>query len=461
VTRAPFEYVTGVKNARVVCYEDAKRKGMLYLRWRDRATKNWARKALGRVIELDGRGKITADCERFAIGAAQQKSLELASGITAPAAAPAEKAPTTISAAEAMITATADGEYPHKTPFRDELVRALRFAVALWGAETPWTAIEESHYTMLLRRRLEGLVAKECKAVRATEITVSRIITVVRWLRRKRHIPREAAPWPEDWKKDVAKHWRGVTGSDRDQQPEQLRYTLDEFQRIVAAANFDPRLFLLLRLAAGLRPGQVARARRRDLLELPVIEWDQPPVRDEHGRDLADYGTFKVFGSGKKGGVTVDLTRGQRRAIDNALTGSGYLARIEVAYRAGEIKDYALFPSGYIVGRVGMMRGKDTKLSLSEFANFERACTGSWIRKSWCVAEERAEVPHIHGRATYGGRRLNVDVADDMGLSPSGIENLGGWSGTKVPMEIYRNKENKAGRREAREARARMLGEEE
>jgi hypothetical protein len=50
-------------------------------------------------------------------------------------------------------------------------VRALKFAAELWGPETPWEAIDESHWTTLLRRRCEQLVAKDCKAVRATEIT--------------------------------------------------------------------------------------------------------------------------------------------------------------------------------------------------------------------------------------------------------------------------------------------------
>jgi hypothetical protein len=457
MTRAPYTYDTGKGKNRVVVYADPKRGGTLYLRWRDRTTHNWARKALGRVIELDGRGKITADCESFAIGAAQQKSLELASGITAPAAQ-AEKAPLTIAGAEALITNPDAGKYPHKSPFRDELVRALRLAVVLWGAETPWTAIDEAHYTMLLRRRLEALIAGGFSAVRATEITVSRIITTVRWLRRMRHIPRDAAPWPDEWKLEVTRHWKGVKKTDRDPQPNRPRYTLEEYQRILSKADFDPRLFMLLRLSVGLRPGQVARARRSDL-ELPPVDWQAPIERDEKGRDPTDYGVLNVYGAGKKGGAMVDLTRGQRFTVEQALTGDGYLARMDAKYQTDEIDDYVLFPTGYIVGRVGMIRGKETKLTLSEFADFTKHVTGSWIRKSWRTAEERAGIAHEIGRATYGGRRLGVDVGDEMELSPSGLQGLGGWSDIKIPTSIYRERGNKAGRREARPVRARLLGE--
>lgn len=445
-----WSHETGRKKTRVVVYADPLRSGMLTLRWRQDG--NWKRKTLGRAIETDRRGNITPDCEDFAVAAANHKSLELAGVIAAPGAAPKR---TTIGEAEALVTDKDTGKYPHQSPFRDELVRAIRLAVTLWGADTPWQMIDEAQWTLLLRRRLEALVAKGAKAVRATEITISRLITVVRWLRRMKHIPRDAASWPDEWKKEVVNHWRGVTRSDRDPEPDRQRYTLDEFQRILKAADFDPRLDLLLRVAVGLRPGQVVRARRTDL-DLPAVDWTVPPP--EEGQS---YGTLAVYGRGKKGGVVVDLTRGQRFALDVALSRNGYLGDIERQFRLGEIENYLLFPTGYIVGRVGMLRGKETTLKLAEGVDFSSHCTGSWIRKNWRIAEARAGVEHVNGRATYGGRRLSVDVGDEMGLSPSGLENLGGWSDTKIPSSIYRDRQNKAGRREARPVRARMLGEAE
>lgn len=364
----------------------------------------------------------------------------------------------TIGATAALITDPATGKYPHKDSFRDELIRALDIACATWGADTPWSTIEESHWTKLYRQRCSDLVERGFLAVRATEITVSRLVTAVRWLRSTKRIPRDAADWPSEYKKEIAKYWKGITGSDRDQVPDRPRYTLDEFQRIIAKSDFDPRLYLLLRLSISLRPGQVARARRSDL-ELTDIQWDAEVERDEAGNDLTDYGTMMVHGAGKKGGGLVDLTRGQRMVIENALAPDGYLGPIEARYQAEEVGDYKLFPSGYVNGRVGFLRGKETKRSLAATINFAKNVTSSWLRKGWRRAEELAGIPHIDGRSTYGQRRLGVDVADGMGVSPSGLEAVGLWADTKMANEIYRARENRVGRREARTVRARLLGE--
>src|SRR5688572_28194349 len=114
------------------------------------------------------------------------------------AAAPAATIPVgecRIEDAAGLICDPATGRYPHRTAMRDEMERALKFACQVWGADTPWSQIDELQYTKLLRRRLEQLLAKDCRGVRACEITMSRIITVVGWLREVRHIPRDAAPW--------------------------------------------------------------------------------------------------------------------------------------------------------------------------------------------------------------------------------------------------------------------------
>lgn len=394
------------------------------------------------AVELPLRGELT---ESGITGVQERdvtpRALTLPADV-APAPAPLPRQGVAIADAEQLIIDPGLGKYPHPSPFRDEMVRALRFAAELWGAETPWEAIDESHWTMLLRRRCEQLIAKNCKAVRATEITVSRLVTVVGWLRDTKRISRDAGSWPRDWKKQITAHWKGVTKSDRDPQPDRLRYTLEEFQRILAAADFDPRLDLLLRLAVGLRPGQVARARRSDL-KLPTSTQDE-------------YGTFTVHGAGKKGGGKVDLTRGQRAAVDQALTGDGYLARAEAA--GG---DYRLFPSGYVVGRVAMLRGRGKNLSLAAGVDFTRHVTTSWLRKNWRRAESRAGIEHVNGRCTYGQRRLTVDVGVAAGLKPSGIKGLGLWADADMPLNVYAEEANSAGRREARPVRALMLGEDE
>lgn len=148
--------------------------------------------------------------------------------------------------AAGLITDPATGKYAHRTPMRDEMERALRFACQVWGADTPWSQIDELHYTKLLRLRLEQLLAKDRRGVRACEITVSRIITVVGWLRETRHVPRDAAPWPKQWKAQIVQHWKGIKGSVREPEPFRPRHTLEEARAILAATNFDPRLELLM-----------------------------------------------------------------------------------------------------------------------------------------------------------------------------------------------------------------------
>jgi len=357
--------------------------------------------------------------------------------------------------AAGLICDPATGKYPHRTGMRDEMERALKFACKVWGADTPWSAIDEQSYTKLLRLRLEQLLAKDCRGVRACEITVSRIITVVGWLRETRRIPRDAAPWPKQWKAQIVQHWKGIKGSVREPEPFRPRHSLEEAQAILAHSNFDPRLELLLWCGMELRLGQVCRAMRTDL-DLPAVDWERVV---EAEKDDSDYGTLAVFGAGKKSGTVVDLTRGQRRRIDDALA-AGYLAKIEAKHQAGELTDYCLFPAGYIVGRVGFTRGQSIARTLSERADYNKHVSPSWIRKSFRTAEERAGVPHIEGRCCYGVRRQGRDVADTAELSPSAIESFGGWMpGSDIPNRIYRERANKVGGREARGARALLRGE--
>lgn len=403
----------------------------------------------GVAVRWDGMGpagSVALPCR----GALSSAGVELV-GPALSVAVPASAAGLRIREAAALICDKHTGKYAHASSFRDELLRSLKTAEECWGADTPWSKIERSHWTMLARRRLEQLLAKGCKATRAAEITVSRIITVVRWLRDENHIGRTDAEWPSSWKADVTKHWCGETGSARAPLPERPRYTLDELQAILAKTDFDPRFFLCIHLAIGLRPGQVARVLRSDL-ELPPVDWDAP-------NEASDYGVMHVAGAGKKGGVTTDLTRSQRRAIDDALTADGYLATVEAERLSGARKDYPLFPSGYARGRVGFLRGKDRKIGLGAKVDWSRSCSGAWLRKSWRVAEARAGIPHILGRATYGQRRLTVDIAKAMGLSPSAIQDVGGWTNSKMPLEVYAEGQNKVGRREARPVRAHILGE--
>ncbi len=300
-----------------------------------------------------------------------------------------------IGEAERLITDPVDGLYRQRTPFREELVRSLRFAADFWGATKPWKEIEKKDWIRLAHRRLDVLLAKgaQIKGRRAAEITVSRVITTVRWLRDKKYIDRDDAPWPNKWKDEIVTYLEGKTGLVHD--PELTAtpgFTEEEAQRILTESTFDPRFEMLMWLGMGQSLGTVARTQRKDVA-VPGVDWS---ARDDGPRD---HGILALRGHFKKSAVP--LNDGQLAALDRAFREGGYLHNVEQRYRAGALKNYVLFPSGYVVGRVGMLRGQDIDLTLSEHVDFSRPVSASWVRKSFRLAEKLAGVKHIPGRNAF------------------------------------------------------------
>jgi hypothetical protein len=423
--------VVGVGHGRVVVYEDLARERAVTLRWWRPLKKNWGRKTTELRIERDRRGEPTKASLAAAIGAATLKSAELLKGV-GEKVTDAPTAPLTIGETRKALTDPDTGKYPHKTQLRAEVLRALDYAEVVWGKETPWLSIDDTAWTKLLRRRLESLLKQEKKAVRTTEITISRLATVTTWLRRVKKIPREAGLPPEDWREQLLEHWRGETKSTRNPEPSRPRHTLDEMRKILGIASvIDPRLDLLLKLGAEYRLGQVVRSWRSDL--------------DVQAR------TLRVHGQGKKGGATIDLTDGQMVAVFTAL--GGYLDDLEEQYLA-DGTDYLLFPSGRL------LRWREEDVTLGAAVDLTKPLSRKWIRDNFHLAEMAAGVPQLEGRAAYGLRRQAVDAATAEGITPRGLQASGGWSSSKVPDEIYREQENKLGREEAKRVRAKIRGEE-
>lgn len=294
----------------------------------------------------------------------------------------------TIGRTEALITDPDTGKYPYPSAFRDELVRALRYAAEQWGEDTPWTAIEYSHWRALLRKRLDSLIADKRRAVRPTEITVARLITAVRWLWDKKLVSRDAASWPPDYKDQIKRHWKAIKKSDSDPAPFRPKFSREQVAALIESSNFDPRFELLMALGMEYGLGRLSPARR-------------------DGLNVND-GTLTV--AGKRGHVVVHFTDDQRRAVERALGPGGYLEKIERSYREGEVEDYLLFPAGYVVGRVGRSRGKNIAMSLSEKVDFSEPVTSSWVRKSFREAERRAGIKHVPGRNTLAVSRGIAEV---------------------------------------------------
>ena len=425
-------HVEGSDAARVVVYEDVARGGRVTMRWWDPNKKpkgNWRRKSLGKVLDRDRRGRPLPESIAWAKQEARRKSVALGDGITEGVAAQAR--PFTISETESAITHAETGKYPHKTAMREELVRALRFAVQVWGGDTPWKAIDDGEWVKLIRRRIETLVKREKVGIRTAEITVSRLSTAARWLRRRKTIPADAGIPPDDWKQEGLRHWRSLTKATRDPQPSRPRHTLDEMRKIIAAApKVDPRLALLLEMGAEYRLGQVIRARRSDV-------------------DL-ERGSLTVHGQGKKGGETIMLTAGQLTTVRAAL--GGFLRELEAAW-VTSTTDYWLFPAGKLLGR------KASEWRMGPGIDITRHASREWVAKNFHQAETAASVDYVKGRGPYGLRRQGVDAAKAAGIGPDGLKAAGGWSSTKIPNEIYAEETNQRGREEARDVRAKTRGE--
>lgn len=437
--RPAWTWVEGSGTTRVVVYEDVTRKRILTLRWRVGRVKNWRRKVLGRVLELDRRGKLLASSIEWAKQEARRKSVALGDGVVDVKAKAVS--PFTIGETETALTDSETGPYPHDTAFRRELGRALVLAGLVWGPETPWSAIDDAAWTKLYRRRLAGLLDREKQGIRSTEITVSRLNTAAEWLRDQKKVPRDAAVLPKKWRAKLLDFWRGEVAKRanrkadeiEDPKPHRPRHTLEDMRTIIAAApRVDPRFGLLLALAAEYRLGQARRAMRSHV-------------------DLGA-GTFKIFGRGKKLGAVVDMTPGQLAAWKKATGPGGYLEAAETDW-LGTQRDYYLFPAGKMVGR------KAGTWSLGAGIDLGACVSREWITKSFHAAEDLAKVAQVKGRAAYGLRRQNVDAMNDEGISALGKQAAGGWSSTKVPDSIYAESTNQVGRSEAKRVRAKTRGE--
>lgn len=430
------------KGTRVVVGEDLLRGGKLTLRWWDRDKKpkaNWRRKTLGRTLTRNRKGVPDPDTVAWAIREATRQSLALADGLP-----PEDRdAPTpeevrelaretfTIGQAEAAVIDPATGKYPADSPHRREVVRELRTAALVWGADTPWKAIRKADLRKLWRRRIEDLQRTKHDGLRGAEVTIARVLAVAAWLRDEERIPVGACVASRQWKQELRGDWLSLTEARSLPEPKRPRHTLDEMRRILAkAGEVDPRFALVMALGAELRLGQVLRCHRSDV-------------------DLT-HATLTVRGKGHKKGTVVKLTDGQMRVLTDALE-RGYLRDLEQA-----CADFPLFPGGQ--GRLPNTAKGDPVATVKRHATSEpvgRSVLDDWFHD----AERLAEVPVVKGRGAYGVRRAAVDAVKAAGISREGLKAHGGWSDTQVPDMIYADQEASYAADEARDQRAKLRGE--
>jgi hypothetical protein len=384
-----WQYVVGeIHRGRVRAYERADKSYTIWLYYSEPGQRP-KQVSLGFTIRTEN-GRIVKERERQAKEAADAKRQELLAMYRgdAPVARMVEQDKPkllTLGETEAMVIHPETGRYPHKNQYRDEVVRAIRYAVQVWGANKPWADIEADHFTALGRKRLLHHLSRGEDGVRMTEIIIARLLTIASWFREKGKIPPDAARAPERWKQQLKHFWREETKSRHEHKPSRPRHTPKQLVEILNHSwHVDPRFGTMMDLGFFLRAGsQVAMAQRVDL-------------------DL-EAGTFVVHGKGDKPGTKVKLNEIQLEAVGRAL--GGYLRLLEAQFQAGELTDYFLFPGNPLRKMVahqstrpvaqwlvaGLPRPKNSPGCPTSSAGVATACGASrWTR---CGRIERRRKP--------------------------------------------------------------------
>jgi hypothetical protein len=460
IVNDPFKVTIEGGQFDIIAEELKDRPNYVVLRRWDRTAGNYKRRKVGTIELRDARGKVLDSAKARVREEAFRWYMEVTGQMPSESPTPKTDAPFTIGQTWAAISHPESGKYPHKTPFRFELEKALEFASAKWGADNAWSSINDDRWTALVRARLDDLVKRQKQGIRATEITVSRLITAARWLRKTKRIPADAGFPPEDWKKDLVAYWKGLVGSAVDPKPDRPRFTLDETRAILAKSwEIDPRLALALALGAELRLGQVVRARRSHLVigtrPVPNAKAGEPAEPDVMIE--VEYGEFTVYGSGHKAGEVVYLTAGQIAATKRAL--GGYLKPLEEKYLVDSTRDYLLFPGGRLLRHRKHKRAEFCEPRLGKGIDLEVHASEEWIGQAFRRVTDACGIDYLKGRGAYGLRRALVDASLAENISEHGLKAQGGWRSGEVPRGIYADQQNRIGREEARDVRAKIRGE--
>jgi hypothetical protein len=233
-------------------------------------------------------------------------------------------------------------------------------AVALLDPRLTWEDFTPG--TLLYLVRAMAQQSRDGSGAIAAEKMCVMLYAIAAWLRQEKLIPESAALPKKGWKVKLREEWRVLTGHRVEVQ--RPRHNVDEVAAIFAALpKADPRLRLLIELAAELRAGQAVRAKRSDL-SLDTVG----------GFAL---GRFVVHGAGKKHGEVVDLHPELRALVDEVLS-IGYLAEAEAAYQRGDIPDYFLFPTGKLKAGACVPLCRATQKPVSDQASAR--CFAIWRR---------------------------------------------------------------------------------
>lgn len=403
--------------------------GVLYLLWLDKKGKQQKR-SLGHRDRREGKREALAAAAAMMQANAAVRGVVIVNTQPQPEKRTNEGAPAPLTLAQgvARMFDPLKGAYATVNDHVRQAKRYAEAAVSLLEPDLTWEDFTPG--VMMYLVRLMAQQSRDGSGANAAEKTCVMLYAIASWLRQEGLIPDSAAIPKARWKVKLREEWRALTGHRVEVQ--RPRHQVDEVAAIFAALpKADPRLRLLIELAAELRAGQAVRAKRSDL------------ILDE-GVGGFGLGRFIVHGAGKKHGETVDLHPELRALVDEVLS-TGYLSEAENAYRCGEVADYFLFPTGKLKGGcVPLCRATDKPVSDHS------------LRVMFRDLEAIAGVEHRRGRAFYGLRRQATDLAPEFAQDAQVLNRISGHSDSATRERIYQDPQNERVRARAAEARRNM-----
>ena len=400
--------------------------GVLYLLWLDKRGKQQKR-SLGHRDRREGKRQALAAATAIMEASAAVRGVVIAAPTQQQERKQDTARPLTLAQGVARMFDPQRGAYAAVTEHVKQAKRYAEAAVEILGPRLTWEDFTPGELMYLVRQMAQR--SRDGSGAMAAEKTCVMLYAIAAWLRQEGLLPDTAAVPKPRWKVRLREEWRALTG--HRVEVKRPRHDVDEVAAIFAALpQGDPRLRLLIELAAELRAGQAVRAKRSDLI-LDAVG----------GFGL---GRFIVHGNGKKHGEIVDLHPELRTLVDEVLS-TGYLAEAEAAYQRGEVPDYYLFPGGKLKrGSVPLSRATDGYLS-------------DWtLRGLFKDLEAIAEIPHKPGRSLYGLRRQATDLAPEFAQDAQVLNRISGHADSATRERIYQDPNNERVRAKAAEARRSM-----
>ncbi len=424
------------------------------VRWWVPSIKKLQRKSLGFGVR-DESGVVVEELEQRAVRQTQAIYDALMAGRSplAQPSIPNDSAPLTLKAGFDVATTVPTGLYVVESDHLSEMRRSVRDILEIIGRTSlgesrTWDSLNNA----VVRELWLGL-ARRYKATKKggpawTERCVVTLLQVSQWLASEERIT-SGLVLKKAWREQLRREWEQYTASRITKSTP--RHSEDEIRRIFAALDdprVDPRIALALELGAEARLGQVRRLMRSDV-------------------DLSPKGAFGlgrviVRGSGKKLGVTRDLTPEERSALDRAL--AGYLKPLEDAYQEKLRADYPMFPGGRLrydiaPSRVSRRKSASTPIRRARLSVSNEPMDKRTLNDLFHDLERMAEIEPVTGRGWYGIRRRAADVYEDYEKDERVLNDQTGHKKSETRREVYQERDREVIRAKSAETRRRVRKE--